>query len=119
MKECKRSVADNEDTCFGYTLSIINGKWKMLIIFYLSKYEPIRYNELQRMIRKITYKILSSTLKEMEYDGLIHRKESPQIPQRSSIVLPKRAKLFGLLYRACANGENAIKNQNKAKNRAR
>ena len=49
MKKYKGTVADNQDTCFGYTLSIINGKWKLLVIYYLSKNGTVRYNELPRM----------------------------------------------------------------------
>jgi len=40
---------------FRYTLSIIGGKWKMLILYIIAEQQPIRYNELQRRIGKITY----------------------------------------------------------------
>ena len=106
MKEYKGMVADNEDTCFGYTLSIINGKWKLLIIFNLSRYGTVRYNELQRMIGKITYRTLSSTLKEMESDGLIHREEYPQIPPKVEYSLTEKGKSLCPIIRAmCKWGE--------------
>ena len=105
MKEYKGIVADSQETCFGYTLSIINGKWKLLIIFYLSKYETIRYNELQRMIGKITYKTLSSTLKEMESDGLIHREEYPQIPPKVEYSITEKGKsLWPIIQGMCKWG---------------
>lgn len=107
MKEYKGTVADNQDTCFGYTLSIINGKWKLLIIFYLSKHGAVRYNELQRMIGKITYRTLSSTLKEMESDGLIHRKEYPQIPPKVEYSLTEKGQtLWPIIKGMCQWGEN-------------
>lgn len=106
MKEYKGIVADNQDTCFGYTLSIINGKWKLLIIFYLSRHGTVRYNELQRMIGKITYRTLSSTLKEMESDGLIHREEYPQIPPKVEYSLTEKGKtLCPIIQGMCQWGE--------------
>jgi DNA-binding HxlR family transcriptional regulator len=106
MKEYKGTVADSQDTCFGYTLSIINGKWKLLIIFYLSKYGTVRYNELQRMVGKITYKTLSSALKEMENDGLIHREEYPQIPPKVEYSLTEKGQtLWPIIQGMCQWGE--------------
>jgi DNA-binding HxlR family transcriptional regulator len=106
MKGYKGTVADSQGTCFGYTLSIINGKWKLLIIFYLSQNGPVRYNELQRMIGKITYRTLSSTLKEMENDGLVHRKEYPQIPPKVEYSLTKKGmSLWPIIQEMCQWGE--------------
>ncbi|WP_455539703.1 winged helix-turn-helix transcriptional regulator [Terrisporobacter sp.] len=106
MKEYKGTVVDNQDTSFGYTLSIINGKWKLLIIFYLSKHGTVRYNELQRMIGKITYKTLSSTLKEMESDGLIHREEYPQIPPKVEYSLTEKGQtLCPIIQSMCQWGD--------------
>jgi DNA-binding HxlR family transcriptional regulator len=106
MKNSKVNVADNEETSFGYTLSIINGKWKLLIIYYLSKSGAVRYNELQRMIGKITYKTLSTTLKEMVDDGIIHRKEYPQIPPKVEYSLTEKGKtLWPIIQAMCQWGD--------------
>ncbi|KOP31530.1 MULTISPECIES: helix-turn-helix domain-containing protein [unclassified Exiguobacterium] len=106
MKTSKGNVADNQETFFGYTLSLINGKWKLLIIYYLSNNEPVRYNELQRMIGTITYRTLSSALKEMERDGLIHRQEYPQIPPKVEYSLTERGRtLWPIIQEMCRWGE--------------
>lgn len=106
MKTSKINVADNQETFFGYTLSLINGKWKLLIIYYLSNNNAVRYNELQRMIGKITYRILSSNLKEMESDGLIHREEYPQIPPKVEYSLTEKGKtLWPIIQEMCQWGE--------------
>lgn len=106
MKNSKVNVADNEETSFGYTLSIINGKWKLLIIYYLSKSGAVRYNELQRMIGKITYKTLSTTLKEMVDDGIIHREEYPQIPPKVEYSLTEKGKtLWPIIQAMCQWGD--------------
>ncbi|WP_277587068.1 winged helix-turn-helix transcriptional regulator [Psychrobacillus antarcticus] len=106
MKTSKDNVADNQEPFFGYTLSIISGKWKLLVIYYLSKNGAVRYNELQRMIGKITYRTLSSTLKEMESDGLVHREEYPQIPPKVEYSLTEKGKsIWPIIQEMCQWGE--------------
>lgn len=82
MKEYFGKVKKVSDTPFGYTLSLIGGKWKMLILYLLINNQQLRYNELQREIGTISYKSLSVQLKELEADGLITRREYPQIPPK-------------------------------------
>lgn len=91
-----------QDTPYGYTLSIIGGKWKMIILYLLSRNEVVRYNELQRMIGSITYKTLSVQLKELEADGLILRKEFPQIPPKVEYsLLQKGQSLIPIMDALC------------------
>ena len=71
-----------EDTGFAYTLSLINGKYKMTILYVLMLKGPVRFNELKRQIGSISYKTLSVALKELEGDRLVSRKEYPQIPPK-------------------------------------
>ncbi|MEN5387507.1 helix-turn-helix domain-containing protein [Aliarcobacter skirrowii] len=90
------------ETPFGYTLSLISGKWKMIILYLLSEHKVIRYNELQRKIGKITYKMLSSQLKELEMDKLINRKEYPMIPPKVEYSLTKKGEsLIPILDAMC------------------
>lgn len=70
------------NTDFGYTLSIIGGKYKMVIMYWLAECQVLRFNELKRCIGTISYKTLSLTLKELEADGIIIRTEFPQIPPK-------------------------------------
>lgn len=67
--------ADFENTGFSYTLSLISGKFKMVILYCLMEYAPVRFNELQRYIKKISDKTLSQNLKELQRDGLITKVE--------------------------------------------
>lgn len=67
---------------FAYAISLINGKWKMHILFYLWHEEVLRYNQLKRRLGKVTHKMLSNQLKELEADGVILRKEYPQVPPK-------------------------------------
>lgn len=54
----------------------------MHILFWLWKKEVLRYGELKKSLGKVTHKMLSQQLKEMEADGLIYRKEYPQVPPK-------------------------------------
>ena len=56
------------------TLDIVSGKWKAVILRYLSK-QTLRYGQLQQRMPKITQRILTLQLKELEQDGLIQRTE--------------------------------------------
>ncbi len=71
-----------EDTGFNYAMSLIQGKRKMFILYALAGFGPVRFNELQRYLKTITYKTLSTTLKALEADGLVHREEYSQIPPK-------------------------------------
>ncbi|MRN37570.1 transcriptional regulator [Neisseria sp. N95_16] len=106
MKEYKSKIIADEETFFSYTQSVLNGKWKLQIIYVLSKYEVVRYNELRRLLGEITFKMLSNTLKEMEADGLIHREEYPQIPPKVEYSLTEKGRsLWPIIRSMCDWGE--------------
>ena len=107
MKDLENSdLTDIKSTPFGYTISIIGGKWKMIIMFWLVEYEVLRYVELKRCIGQISDKILNNQLKELEKDGIIIRKEYPQIPPRVEYRLSKRGlSLMPILEEMCKWGE--------------
>lgn len=84
------------------TLSLINGKYKMTILYTLMNFEVVRFNEMKKYIGEISYKTLSSTLKELEADQLVHRKEYPQIPPKVEYSLTERGKsLIPILDAMC------------------
>ncbi len=99
-----------QETPFGYTLSVIGGKWKMLIIYLLAENQTVRFNDLKRRIGAITYKTLSAQLKELEADGMVNRKEYPQVPPKVEYSLTEKAKtLLPVLEQLCEWG---VKNRN-------
>lgn len=109
MAEYKGKVKHIQDTPFGYTMSVISGKWKMVIIYLLAENQLVRFNDLKRQIGAITYKTLSSQLKELEADGLVKREEYPQIPPKVEYSLTDKAKtLLPILEGLCEWG---VKNQ--------
>ena len=91
-----------EDTGFNYTMSLIQGKYKMFILYTLMEFEVVRFNEMRKYIGSITYKTLSSTLKQLEADGLIDRKEYPQVPPEVEYSLtPRGRSLIPILDQMC------------------
>ena len=98
--------ANFEDTGFSYTLSLISGKHKMVILYCLMEYETVRFNELKRYLKTISDKTLSTNLKELEKDHLIERKEYPQIPPKVEYSLSDRGRsLMAVLDQLCVWGE--------------
>ena len=98
--------ANFEDTGFSYTLSLISGKHKMVILYCLMEYETVRFNELKRYLKNISDKTLSTNLKELEQDQLITRTEYPQIPPKVEYRLSDRGKsLMTVLDQLCVWGE--------------
>ncbi len=93
------------NTGFSYTLSLINGKYKMTILYTLMEFEVVRFNEMKKYIGEISYKTLSLTLKELEADKLVHRKEYPQIPPKVEYRLTERGRsLIPILDAMCEWG---------------
>ena len=100
------SLLDFEDTGFSYTLSLISGKHKMVILYCLMEFEVVRFNELRRYLKNVSDKTLSNNLKELETDRLIVRKEYPQIPPKVEYSLSDRGKsLMEVLDQLCIWGE--------------
>ena len=98
--------ANFEDTGFSYTLSLISGKYKMVILYCLMEFERVRFNELRRYLKKVSDKTLSQNLKELEADGLIMRNVYPQIPPKVEYSLSEKGKsLMQVLDQLCIWGE--------------
>ena len=106
MIKCFIEDANFEDTGFSYTMSLISGKHKMVILYCLMEYKAVRFNELKRYLKNISDKTLSTNLKELESDRLIIRTEYPQIPPKVEYSLSDRGKsLMDVLDQLCVWGE--------------
>nr|WP_325213506.1 helix-turn-helix domain-containing protein [uncultured Oscillibacter sp.] len=96
-----------KSTGFSYTLSLISGKYKMTILYVLAEFGIVRFNEMKKYIGEISYKTLSSTLKELEADKLVHREEYPQIPPKVEYSLTERGQsLIPILNAICDWGKS-------------
>ncbi|ADZ83711.1 winged helix-turn-helix transcriptional regulator [Cellulosilyticum lentocellum] len=73
------------------TLSIISGKWKVVIIYHLGHEGAYRYGALKRLfLGNISNQILAKQLRELEQDGIVERTVYPEIPPRVEYNLTTR-----------------------------
>ncbi len=105
-KDCLKTVESFEKTGFNYTLSLVNGKYKLTVLYAIYRHKVIRFNSLQRYLNMVSHKTLSNVLKELEKDNLIIRKEYPQIPPKVEYSLSEKGISFiPILYALCEWGE--------------
>lgn len=94
---------------FEYALSVVGGKWKMHILFWLWHREVMRYGEIKKVLPNITHKMLSNQLKELEADSVIIRKEYPQVPPKVEYSLTdKGMSLMPVLEGLCNWGHQFV-----------
>ena len=105
MQDKRIEQADFRDTGYSYTLSLISGKYKPIILYCLMEYEPVRFNQMQRYLGRVADKTLSQNLKELERDGLIHRKMYAEVPPKVEYTLTERgSSLVKVLDQLCEWG---------------
>jgi len=74
------------------TLTIIGGKWKMLIMWHLGKEGTKRFGELKSMMPGITQRMLVSQLRELEEDQIVHRKVYPVVTPKVEYSLTEHGR---------------------------
>jgi DNA-binding HxlR family transcriptional regulator len=93
-----------------YGFKRIGGKYKGRIIWYINSHGVLRFGELKRMIAGITTKMLTSTLRELEEDGLIHREVYHQVPPKVEYTLTDSGKeLLPLIAQVITWAEKLMK----------
>ncbi|MGI6265331.1 MAG: winged helix-turn-helix transcriptional regulator [Acutalibacteraceae bacterium] len=95
-----RGVCPCASPCpIGEALRVIGGKWKMRILCTLYVDGTQRYNDLVRKTAGVTSAMLSASLKELEADGVIVRRQYEEIPPRVEYSLTKRGRaLWPILH---------------------
>ena len=63
-------------------LKLLEGRWKLIIIFNLFARDVLRFSELERAIPDISQKMLTQQLRALENDGIVFRKVYPQVPPK-------------------------------------
>jgi DNA-binding HxlR family transcriptional regulator len=100
------------------TLDLIGGKWKALILWHLGE-NILRFSELKKTLPKITQKMLTQQLRELEASGLVNRYIYTQIPPKVEYSLtPAGRSLIPILATLCQWGLNYanVQEPNSAKN---
>ncbi len=106
--ECSQICPCDEACPIGSALRMIGGRWKMRILCALNVDGTQRYNDLLKKTKGVTNAMLSASLKEMEADGIIVRRQYEEIPPRVEYSLTDRGReLWPILHRLAhwARGE--------------
>ena len=74
--------------------SVIGGKWKILILWYICVYRTQRFGELLRRLDGITQSTLTKQLRELENDGFLHREIYKEIPPKVEYTLTELGESF-------------------------
>ncbi len=69
------------------TLSLLDGKWKGVILYHLITEGTLRFSELQRRLSSVTQRMLTKQLREMEEAGIVSRTVFPVVPPRVDYAL--------------------------------
>ena len=92
------------------TVSIIGGKWKPIILWILFQ-EKRRFGELKKLIPKITQKMLTQQLRELERDGIVHREVYPVVPPQVEYSLTQKGYTLAPILQAMEKwGNMTMKN---------
>jgi DNA-binding HxlR family transcriptional regulator len=75
-KDVLARLQDGDYSCAKeFTLAMFAGKWKLIILCHLDAHGTFRFNDLRRLLPRVTHKVLTSQLRELEEDQLISRRE--------------------------------------------
>ncbi len=88
----KIKYEEKEYACsFEFALDIVSGKWKGLVLWHLH-YGTLRYSEIRKNLGKITQKMLTQTLRDLEKHQLITRKVYPVVPPKVEYTITDAGK---------------------------
>jgi DNA-binding HxlR family transcriptional regulator len=71
-------------------LRVLDGRWKLVILFHLFGGHVRRFSELERLIPAISQKMLAQQLRQLETDGVVLRTVYPEVPPRVDYRLTDR-----------------------------
>ena len=101
----------NKNCGITYTMSKIDGRWKINILAFLLNNKKLRYSELKNMLEGISERMLIAKLKELEKDGMVNRIVHQQVPPKVEYELTDLAlSLKDILYLMDEWGEKFKKN---------
>ncbi|HFT7188824.1 helix-turn-helix domain-containing protein [Enterobacter ludwigii] len=63
-------------------LRMLEGRWKLIILFHLFDGKVQRYSDFEKLIPEISQKMLAQQLRQLEADGIVSRRVYPQVPPK-------------------------------------
>ncbi|MEV7419495.1 helix-turn-helix domain-containing protein [Streptomyces sp. NPDC089919] len=76
-------------------VQVIEGKWKVVILWALGEEAPCRFGVLRRLLPGVTEKVLTAQLRELEADGIVHREVHDEVPPRVEYSLTPLGRELG------------------------
>lgn len=111
MKQDEREIS--YDCPIEATLGLIGGKWKALILDHLTD-GALRFGKLQKLMPKVTPKMLTQQLRELEKDGLVERHVYPVVPPKVEYELTDFGQtVLPILDAMCVWGRAYLDDQSK------
>ncbi|MEE1207349.1 MAG: helix-turn-helix domain-containing protein [Muribaculaceae bacterium] len=80
MNEALKKYTDTAHCPIRNVISHFSSKWGLLLLAMLGECRTLRFNEMRHAIPDISPRVLSSTLKSLESDGLVSRRVLPTVP---------------------------------------
>ena len=65
-----------------HVLRLLEGRWKLIILFHLFDGKVQRYSDFEKLIPGISQKMLAQQLRQLESDGIVSRMVYPQVPPK-------------------------------------
>lgn len=102
--------SDVKDNCpMRRTLEMLSGKWRTHIIYELCKHDSCRFHELQKAVPRITNTMLTSTLRDLESLGIVHREQFNEIPPHVEYSLTEKGRaLLPVFFELAKWGETFL-----------
>lgn len=101
MSEEARS-GDPDDCPVRRTVDLLSGRWRLLVLFHLGAGE-MRWGALRRALAPITPRVLTATLRGLEADGLVWRRQATTVPPEVAYGLTERGGALGPVFAAMAD----------------
>lgn len=108
-KETNYLNAQTEKCPIRFTINLLGGKWKLLILWELHHQQTMRFNALKRSVSGITNTMLAKSLEELEKAGFVIRTQYNEMPLRVDYRLSDKADtLIPILESLVAWGDNEL-----------
>ncbi len=92
-QEVKLGVLTEAGSCpVTALLLMLQGKWKFEIIYEMCIQDPIRFGALRKKLGGITSTVLTTSLRELERDGLVSRQQFNEIPPHVEYSLTEKGR---------------------------
>jgi DNA-binding HxlR family transcriptional regulator len=81
-------------------LDLIGGKWKGVVLYHLLKDDTLRFGELKKRLTTVTQRMLTRQLRELEIDGVVHRKVFAEVPPKVEYSLTAKGRSLREIVKA-------------------